>query len=287
MGAGAGGNFGNTKGSGKNISNPVVDSKRVGSARKSDPHHSFSDIIDNYAGNAKSFTLKGGDGKTRTLYQVQGSLNGIKGIFEWIYDSSKGVTHRRFIPNGKITGRPNSRWKEWLIMYNINFDKHLNFLNWSCIYWGIQEQLIEPGNAVIYANKVIENNPDVDTPEIIELLIIDVAEKNNVLPLIERMFSDKRELNNKKSTAIRTLRYILLLEIQKNITDNQDLLDEIENIYTDFDYPSDMEVFISYMPVQEDEYDVSKHSPQENEQRLINNFNIFMSEEFNIVKKGN
>ena len=70
MGAGAGGNFGNTKGSGKNISNPVVDSKRVGSARKSDPHHSFSDIIDNYVGNAKSFTLKGGDGKTRTLEEV-------------------------------------------------------------------------------------------------------------------------------------------------------------------------------------------------------------------------
>lgn len=35
--------------------------------------------------------------------------NGKKGVFEWIYDSSKGVTHRRFIPNGKITGRPNSR----------------------------------------------------------------------------------------------------------------------------------------------------------------------------------
>ena len=109
MGAGSGGNFGRTKGSGKNISNPIVNSKRVGSAQKSDPHHSFSDIVDNYVGNAKTFTLKGGDGKTRTLYQVQGSLNGKKGIFEWIYDSNKGVTHRRFIPNGKITGRPNSR----------------------------------------------------------------------------------------------------------------------------------------------------------------------------------
>ena len=75
-------------------------------------------------------------------------------------------------------------------MYNINFDKHLNLLNWSCIYWAIQEQLIEPENAVIYANKIVENNPEVDTPEIIELLIIDVAEKNNVLPLIERMFSN-------------------------------------------------------------------------------------------------
>lgn len=58
---------------------------------------------------AKTFILYGRDGKTRTLYQLQGSLNGKKGVFEWIYDNSKGVTHRRFIPNGKITGRPNSR----------------------------------------------------------------------------------------------------------------------------------------------------------------------------------
>jgi hypothetical protein len=57
----------------------------------------------------KSFLVKGGDKKTRSLYQIEGSLNGKKGIFEWILDPEKGVTHRRFIPNGKITGKPNSR----------------------------------------------------------------------------------------------------------------------------------------------------------------------------------
>ncbi|OMD43973.1 hypothetical protein BSK65_29650 [Paenibacillus odorifer] len=31
------------------------------------------------------------------------------GIFEWIVDPTKGVTHRRFIPNGQITGLPNQR----------------------------------------------------------------------------------------------------------------------------------------------------------------------------------
>lgn len=109
MGGGLGMSFGRTRGSKKNIRNPIVDSKRIGSALKTDSHHSFSDIIDNYAGQAKTFTLKGGDGKTRILYQLKGSLNGQKGIFEWIYDRTRGVTHRRFIPNGKITGRPNGR----------------------------------------------------------------------------------------------------------------------------------------------------------------------------------
>ena len=36
--------------------------------------------------------------------------SGKDGIFEWILDGEKGVTtHRRFIENGKITGKPNSR----------------------------------------------------------------------------------------------------------------------------------------------------------------------------------
>ena len=168
-------------------------------------------------------------------------------------------------------------------MYSINFDKYFNLINWSCIYWGIREQLIGPKNAVIYAHKVIENNPNNDTPEIIELLIIDKANKNDVLTLIEKMFSAKKDLNTKKASALRTLRLILLLEIKNSITDNQDLLNEIENIYADFDYPTDMEGFISYMPNQDNEYDVSKHSPQENIQHLVDKFNMFIDKEFNAV----
>ena len=94
---------------GRKISNPIVKSTRIGNANKLDPHHAFPNIIDNYAGKAKTFSLKGADGKTRELYQIKGSLRGKDGIFEWILDKEKGVTHRRFIPNGKITGKPNSR----------------------------------------------------------------------------------------------------------------------------------------------------------------------------------
>ncbi len=72
-----------------------------------------------------------------------------------------------------------------------------------CVYWGIQEQLIEPKNAVVYANKITENNPHDDTPEIIELLIIDKAYKNDVLTLIEKMFPRKKDLDTKKAFASR------------------------------------------------------------------------------------
>ena len=62
MGGGTAGDFGRTKGSGKRISNPIVDNKRVGSAKKTDRYHSFSNIVDNYASLAKTFKIKGGDG---------------------------------------------------------------------------------------------------------------------------------------------------------------------------------------------------------------------------------
>ncbi|WP_417790337.1 VENN motif pre-toxin domain-containing protein [Terasakiella pusilla] len=95
----------------KTIDNLVINKPRVGSANKIDPTHNFNKIIDNYVGHASKFSIptKGPRGKVirnSELSQIEGSLNGKKGVFEWIVDKGK-VTHRRFIPNGKVTGMPN------------------------------------------------------------------------------------------------------------------------------------------------------------------------------------
>ena len=91
------------------IDHPVVNNIKTGKALKLDKHHAFPDIIDNFAQQAEKFNIKGGDEILRELYQVEGSLNGQNGIFEWIVDPrpNLGVTHRFFIKNGKITGKPN------------------------------------------------------------------------------------------------------------------------------------------------------------------------------------
>lgn len=104
------------------IKHPVVDSKRIGSALKKDPYHAFSNIIDNHAQHAKAFNLidhatKTNQGLTKTLYQIEGSLNGVDGIFEWIVENytnqNSVVSHRYFIKNGKVTGIPNLHtWKK-------------------------------------------------------------------------------------------------------------------------------------------------------------------------------
>lgn len=98
--------------SSEEVSNIVIDSPRTGSANKiDDGQHGFSNLIDNYAGSATSFEIdtKGPGGeivRTSELLQIEGSSNGIEGVFEWIVDEGN-VTHRRFIPNGTITGYPN------------------------------------------------------------------------------------------------------------------------------------------------------------------------------------
>ena len=97
---------------GKNLESTVLSSTRVGSANKiPDGQHGFNDIIDNYSTIAKTFKIptKGPGGQVTRyseLMQVEGSNNGISGVFEWIVDQEK-VTHRRFIPGGKVTGHPN------------------------------------------------------------------------------------------------------------------------------------------------------------------------------------
>jgi len=114
----------------REINHPVLDNTRSGSALKDyDGEHGFNDIIDNYAQYAEEFNLTGGDGIERKLYQIKGGQKSYvyktvrdnkqnfdvierttkdeEGIFEWIVDPNKGVTHRRFIPNGTITGKPN------------------------------------------------------------------------------------------------------------------------------------------------------------------------------------
>jgi hypothetical protein len=84
---------------------------RTGSALKSDPHHAFPNLVDNFARDAKRFEIptRGPGGqivRTSELFQVEGSLNGQPGVFEWIVDQDK-ISHRRFIPGGTVTGFPN------------------------------------------------------------------------------------------------------------------------------------------------------------------------------------
>jgi len=81
--------------------NSIANLNRTGSALKTDPYHAFPDIVDNFASGAKATKLSNG----ATLRQIEGSLNGVAGRFEWIVDGGS-VTHRLFIRGGTLNGIP-------------------------------------------------------------------------------------------------------------------------------------------------------------------------------------
>ncbi|MGM0216293.1 hypothetical protein IGI42_003888 [Enterococcus sp. AZ109] len=110
-----------------NLESPVLDGRRVGSGAQIDDvkpvwgkdskgklviekefpqvakEHGFPDIIDNYPTSASEYPLVGGDGIDRKFFQLEGSNNGKKGVFEWIVEPNGDVSHRRFIDGGTLT----------------------------------------------------------------------------------------------------------------------------------------------------------------------------------------
>lgn len=69
--------------------------------------------------------------------------------------------------------------------------------------------------------------------------------------------------------------YVILSWLWINRENFEDPLDEVESIYTDFDYPAEMDSFIKYMPPT-DGYDPSLYSYAENINRLMKNWESYL-----------
>lgn len=71
--------------------------------------------------------------------------------------------------------------------------------------------------------------------------------------------------------------FIKLHEISQSNLSNKEILNRIETIYADFNYPREIENFVAYMPPQ-DNYNPAAHSKEENEIRLISLWKKYLSE---------
>jgi hypothetical protein len=88
----------------------ITSATPVGSALKGDPYHrAASFFVEEIPASGRVFQIPSGSGSTSTLAQVEGVMNGQRGVAEWIVDRAGDLTHQRFIPGGKITGFANQR----------------------------------------------------------------------------------------------------------------------------------------------------------------------------------
>jgi hypothetical protein len=86
----------------------LIAANPVGSALKSDATHNAATFMrSDAAAQGTHFPIVGGDGVGRTLTQIPGELNGVKGRYEYIVEPSGNLTHQRFVANGTINGIPN------------------------------------------------------------------------------------------------------------------------------------------------------------------------------------
>ena len=82
--------------------------ERVGSGLKSDTYHRATSFVVNDKA-AKAFRIYNRKNEPQTLYQLPGGVNGRAGVHEWIVNGKRQIVHQRFIPGGRVTGRPNQK----------------------------------------------------------------------------------------------------------------------------------------------------------------------------------
>ena len=160
------------------------------------------------------------------------------------------------------------------------FIRERNSLSWRDALWGYEHQMIGWSGIVDLAKNRLCSASDVRE---IELSCLGKSETHQVGELLRELAASEPEKLG--SMSVRKWLFLMLAWIFDNKAHTDDPLGEVETIYADFDYPSEIENFVRYMPVT-DGYDPSQHSSEENENRLFENWKKYLDaaqHEFGII----
>lgn len=165
-------------------------------------------------------------------------------------------------------------------MYGIDiFDSIKLELDWYIIYYGIKHNLLGIESAREYVFKKLKENETLSEEEFeLSWKIKDLLE---VLETIEKI--PNIQLNSKKqmATAKNKIRIAIIANLRESEKNISKLFEKINLIYEVFDYPFDMESFISYMPT-DDDYIPKEHTQEENKKRLLSRLDSFIHEQIRL-----
>ncbi|WP_445116680.1 DUF2247 family protein [Acinetobacter sp. WZC-1] len=144
-------------------------------------------------------------------------------------------------------------------------------LSWCDIKWGYENNLITSEVAIKKAEKNVLTGSY--TKAELELSFVIPNELNYMPSFFNELCPDFKE--GEVLIIKQKWLYLILGWLWINRAGFEDPLTEVETIYADFDYPSEIEGFIKYMPPT-DGYNPSIHSHMENINHLMNNWENYL-----------
>ncbi|MCL5022339.1 MAG: DUF2247 family protein [Nitrospirae bacterium] len=168
----------------------------------------------------------------------------------------------------------------------ISFIKRRCQLSWQEAAWGYEHKFLGWKDIIELARSLADGCSDDAIVIVKELSSLDkdrvwlVGELLNKLAASEQPESDEH--------LRRKWLYLVLARLFDRRRDLDDPLGEVEAVYADFDYPSEIEGFVRYMPVS-GTYDPAKHPVSDNESRLFMLWEEYLdrkSKEFGFAKKN-
>lgn len=162
------------------------------------------------------------------------------------------------------------------------FQKNNITISWLSIFVGYRLKIINKDDISLFAEIYLSEHENCNY--LISELILDNSESDEILKKIIKKELNRIPAENEDKWIFekRKWRFGLLVKVKSEKPKIIDLLHHIADIYVKFGYPDDMENLIYYLPPT-DGYDPSKHTQNENYERLIRLFDNFLKKEREIL----
>lgn len=145
-------------------------------------------------------------------------------------------------------------------------------LMWAEVLWGYEHEFLNLSSVVeIAVNSLVESS---DAPLVIELAGLTEKDYWRVKEILRELSDDTSSPTT--GYEFKKWLYLVLDWIYTNLDSFADPLAKVEEVYADFNYPQEMEQFIRYMPETDSSYDPSKHTLEENYQRLYQKWREYL-----------
>lgn len=100
----------------------------------------------------------------------------------------------------------------------------------------------------------------------------------NVMENIEKILEHEQEISEDKISA--KWQYCIIKYLRNQNMNFQDFSNKLDELYAEFNYPEEMDEFVSYMPVK-DNYDSTEHTKEENRERILQKVDAFLDKKKN------